>query len=61
MHRKFDALEKFIEFRVELDSKLGKHIKPFSSDRGGEYMSTHFDSFLKEYKVISQLSVLGTP
>ena len=28
MHRKFDALEKFIEFRVELDSKLGKHIKP---------------------------------
>ena len=27
MHRKFDALDKFIEFKVESDNLLGKHIK----------------------------------
>lgn len=27
VHRKFDASDKFIKFKVELDNLLGKHIK----------------------------------
>ena len=40
MHRKSDALDKFIKFKVELENQLGKHIKKLWFDRGGEYMST---------------------
>ena len=32
MHRKFDALDKSIEFKVELENQLGKHIKALQSD-----------------------------
>ena len=53
MHRKSDALDKFIEFKVELENQLGKSIKALQSDWGGEYMSTQFDSFLKEHGIIS--------
>ena len=27
MHRKSDALDKFVEFKVKLQKQLGKHIK----------------------------------
>ena len=27
MHKKFDALDKFIEFKAKLENQLGKHIK----------------------------------
>ena len=27
VHKKFDALDKFVEFEVELNNLLGKHIK----------------------------------
>ena len=60
MHRKSDALDKFIEFKAESKNQLGKHIKALRSNQGGEYMSTQFDSFLKEHGIISQLSTLGT-
>ena len=53
MHRKFEALDKLIEFKVELENQLGKRIKTLWSDQGGEYMSTQFDSFLKKHGIIS--------
>ena len=40
MHRKFDALDKLIEFEVKLENQLGKRIKALRSNRGGEYLST---------------------
>ena len=40
MHKKSDALDKFIKFKAESENQLGKHIKALQSDRGGEYMST---------------------
>ena len=43
VHQKSDALDKFIEFKVELDNLLGKHIKALRLDRGG--MSSRFGSF----------------
>ena len=44
IHRKFDALDTFIELKVELDNLLGIHTKSlrlYQSD-----MSSKFDSFL---------------
>ena len=61
MHRKSDVLDKFIEFKVEKKNQFGKRIKAFQSTWGRKYMSTHFDSFLKEHEIISQLSAPGTP
>ena len=53
MHRKFDTLDKFIEFEAESKNQLGKRIKALQFDRSGEYMSTQFDSFLEEHGIIS--------
>ena len=50
MHKKFDALDKFIKFKVELENQLGKHIKKLWFDWGGEYMSTQFDPFIKRMR-----------
>lgn len=60
-HKKSYALDKFIEFKVELESKLGKHIKALQSNQDGEYMYAQFDYFLKKYRIISQLSPPRTP
>ena len=61
MHKKSDTLDKFIELKAESRNQLGKRIKALRSNRVGEYMSTQFDSFLKEHEIISQLSAPGTP
>ena len=49
MHRKFDVLDKFKEFKVELENQLGKHLKAFQFDWDGEYMLHEFDSFLNNH------------
>ena len=50
MHRKSDALDKFIKFKVELENQLGKHIKKLWFDQGGEHKSTQFDPFIKRMR-----------
>ena len=35
LHRKFNTLDKFIEFKVESYNLLGKHIKTLQLDLGG--------------------------
>ena len=57
--KKFDASNKFIEFNVELDNLLGKHIKALRLDRGG--VSSRFDPFHMEHEMISQLCAPRTP
>ena len=52
VHRKFDALDTFIEFKVGSDNLLGIHTKPLRLDQGD--MSTKFD-FSLEHEIISQL------
>ena len=59
MTKKFEALDKFKEFKLE--KQLGRHIKSLRSYRGGEYMSIEFVSFLKEHEILFQFSVLDTP
>ncbi|KAG8497176.1 hypothetical protein CXB51_008417 [Gossypium anomalum] len=61
MCHKSEALEKFKEFKNEVQSQLGKTIKTLRSDRGGEYLSLEFDDLLKECGIVSQLTPPGTP
>ncbi|KAG8482959.1 hypothetical protein CXB51_022006 [Gossypium anomalum] len=61
MRHKFEALEKFKEFKNEVQNQLGKTIKTLRSDQGGEYLSLEFDDLLKECGIVSQLTPPGTP
>ncbi|KAK8516826.1 hypothetical protein V6N12_049538 [Hibiscus sabdariffa] len=61
MRHKSEALEKFKEFKNEVQNQHGKSIKALSSDRGGEYLSQDFDELLKECRIVSQLTPPGMP
>ncbi|KAL4367551.1 hypothetical protein GQ457_05G023190 [Hibiscus cannabinus] len=61
MRHKSEALEKFKEFKNEVQNQHGKGIKALRSDRGGEYLSQDFDELLKECGIVSQLTPPGTP
>ena len=53
MKHKSETLEKFKEFRNEVENQLGKKVKAIRSDRGGEYLSLEFDDYLKECEIVS--------
>ncbi|KAA0066490.1 gag/pol protein [Cucumis melo var. makuwa] len=55
------ALEKFKEYKAEVENALSKTIKTFRSDRAGEYMDLKFQNYLMECGIVSQLSAPGTP
>ena len=61
MKHKSESLERFREFKKEVENQLGKTIKALRTDRGGEYMSHEFDDLLKECGIISQLTPARTP
>ncbi|KAK8547551.1 hypothetical protein V6N12_031688 [Hibiscus sabdariffa] len=61
MRHKSEALERFKEFKNEVQNQHGKSIKAHRSDRGGEYLSQDFDELLKECGIVSQLTPPGTP
>ena len=61
MRYKSDSLEKFKEFKNEVENQLGKKIKKLRSDRDGEYLSQEFIDHLRECGIISQLTPPGTP
>ena len=61
MRHKSEAFDKFREYKAEAEKQLGVHIKQLRSDRGGEYLSGEFKSYLTQEGIISQLSSPGTP
>ena len=61
MRWKSEALEKFKEFRAEVENQLGKRIMAIRSDRGGEYLLGDFKDYLTQNRIASQLITLGTP
>ncbi|KAK8685931.1 hypothetical protein V6N13_124962 [Hibiscus sabdariffa] len=61
MRHKSEALERFKEFKNEVQNQHGESIKALRSDRGGEYLSQDFDELLKECGIVSQLTPPGTP
>ena len=46
LKNKSDAFEKFKEFLREVEDQFGRKIKRFRSDRGREYESIEFNSFV---------------
>ncbi|CAA0839630.1 Unknown protein, partial [Striga hermonthica] len=58
---KFEVLKKFKEFRSEVEKQIGRSIKVFRSDRGGEYLTNEFLDYLQDNGIISQLTPPGTP
>ena len=61
MRHKSETFDKFKEFKNEVENQLNKKIKVLRSDRGGEYLSTEFLSYLKDCGIVSQLTPPGTP
>ena len=61
IRHKSETFEKFKEFKNEVENQLNKKIKVLRSDRGGEYMSLEFGSYLKEHGIVSQFTPPGTP
>jgi transposase InsO family protein len=61
MRHKSESFDKFKEFKAEVENQLGKKIKVFRTDRGGEYLSSDFREYLKEHGIVPQLTPPGTP
>ena len=53
MKYKSETVEKFKEFRAEVEKQLGRSIKTLRSDRGGEYLSQEFQSYLTDNGILS--------
>ena len=57
---KYDALNKFMVYKSEVENQLNKKIKIFRSDRGGEYTSSELNKFYEIndifYKIIPSYS-----
>ena len=52
MHHKSNAFEKFKKFRYEVEKQTRKFIKVLRSDRGGEYLSEKFRTYLKDNGIV---------
>jgi transposase InsO family protein len=61
MRHKSESFEKFKEFKTEVENQLGKKIKVFRTDRGGEYLSGKFRGYLKANEIVPQLTPPETP
>ena len=61
MKHKSETFEKFKEFQSEVENHRNKKIKFLRSDRGGEYLSYEFGLQLKQCRIVSQPTPLGTP
>jgi hypothetical protein len=48
---KSEAIEKFKEFKLEVENQLGRSIKSLNNNRCGEYEA--FDQFCKEMRIIT--------
>ena len=46
---KSEVFEKFVEYKTEVEKQLGKSIKCLRSNRGGEYLSSEFLTFMKDH------------
>ena len=61
LRRKSECFEKFKEFKAETEKQHGIYIKSLRSDRGGEYLSNDFISYLSERGITYQMSPPRTP
>ena len=61
MRHKSEAFGKFQEFKAETEKQLGLCIKQLWSERGGEYLSGEFKSYLTQEGIVTQLLTPKTP
>ena len=60
LEHKTEALEKFKEYKAEIENLLSKKIKILQCVQGGEYMDLRFQDYMIEHGIQSQLSAPGT-
>lgn len=61
LRNKSDALEKFKEFRQEVENQLDTRIKILRTDNGLEYVNKNFSDYLKGAGIIHQTTTPYTP
>ena len=61
LKNKSDAFEKFKEFLLEMENQFGKKIKRIRSDRGREYESLGFNSFVQSLGIIHETTSPYSP
>ena len=61
LKNKSDAFEKFKEFLREVENQFGRKIKRFISDRGREYESIGFNSFIQSLGIIHETNPPYSP
>ena len=60
MKHKSETFDKFKEYQSMVEKQLKKSIKILRSDRGGEYFSNEFLTYLGENGILSQWTPPGT-
>lgn len=61
MKYKFEAIDRFKEYRAEVAKQARKCIKALQSNRGGEYLTREFLDCLKENVIVSKWTPPSTP
>ena len=61
LEEKSQVFDIFKNFKAYVEKESGFSLKILRSDRGGEYMSEKFESFLKKHRIRHQLTVRSTP
>nr|GEW11515.1 zinc finger, CCHC-type [Tanacetum cinerariifolium] len=58
---KDEAFETFKEFKLKVENEVGKKLKSFRTDRGGEITSREFTRYYKENGILRQLTAPYSP
>ena len=61
MKEKSEAFTKFKKFKEKIEGELNMKIQCLRTDNGREYLSNEFTIYLKEHKIIRQLTCPNTP
>ena len=61
LKNKSETCNAFKVYKAEVENQLSKKIKVLRSDRGGEYLSSEFNSFCEKYGIIHDCTAPYTP
>lgn len=61
MRHKFEALSKFKEWKVEVETQIGRKVRHLRFNNGREYKSKEFENFYKAKGVIRYFTISYTP
>ena len=61
LKNKFEAFDKFLEFKAQAEKECGHYIKVLRSYRGGEYSSNSFVNFYRNHDIKKDLIASYTP